>query len=205
MGSAMKRVIGITVATLGIGSLAFVRHGEAAPEQPRGLVPLQPALVQAAPVPPGLQSPENGRSPQCSNKTYTYKIKLSEGTAWTNLNPESWVVFDVINGNTIAIRHSTNVVNMITGISRWWDHPITESRACRVTIGETGKRLTGCLSGTTSGEGKALRHLLVLPVGDTIYDYMFEIKWQENGIHHEGMTRVAPGTKPTAIKAIPQM
>jgi hypothetical protein len=154
-------------------------------------------------VSPETLQPAGGRHSPFSDRKYTYKIKLSEGTAWTNLNPESWVVFEVTNGNMIEIRHSTNVVNMITGISRWWDHPITESRACRVTMGETGKRLTGCLSGTTSGTGKALRHLLVLPVGDTIYDYMFEIKWQEKGINHEAMTRVPPGMKPTAIQAIP--
>jgi len=152
---------------------------------------------------PTSQQPQSGRTYPFRGKIYTYKIKLSEGTAWTNLNPESWVVFDVIDGTTVAIRHSTNAMNIITGFSRWWDHPITESKACKVSLGDTGKRLTDCLSGTTSGTGKAQRHLLVLPPGDTIHDYLFEIQWQEKGVRHTALSGVAPGTKPAAIKALP--
>lgn len=200
---AMKKVIGISVAILSLGSVAFAQQGKVSPKQHAGVDPLQPVPAHSAPVAPAIGQPAGGTPSRFSNTIYTYKIKLSEGTAWTNLQPESWLVFDVSNGNTIVIRHSTNVLNMITSISRWWDHPIIESRACRVTIGETGKRLTGCLSGITSGTGKAQRHVLILPVGDTIHDYMFEVKWQENGLTHEAMTRVAPGTKPTAIQAMP--
>jgi len=97
--------------------------------------------------------------------------EVALGTAWTNLNPESWVVFDVIDGTTVAIRHSTNVV-----------------KACKVSLGDTGK---------------AQRHLLVLPPGETIHDYLFEIQWQEKGVRHTALSGVAPGTKPAAIKALP--
>jgi hypothetical protein len=133
----------------------------------------------------------------------TYKVKLSEGSAWTNLNPESWMVFEVSDGNWVSIHHSTNVVNMITGISRWWDHPIVTSKACRISIGESGKRLTGCLSGSTSGTGKALRHQLQLPAGASIHDYMFELQWQEKGELREAITSVPKGSKPTRVEPLP--
>lgn len=132
----------------------------------------------------------------------TYKVKLSEGSAWTNLNPESWMVFVVSDGNWVSIHHSTNVVNMITGISRWWDHPIVASKACRISIGESGKRLTGCLSGNSSGTGKALRHQLRLPADASIHDYIFELQWQEKGALREAITSVPKGSKPTKVEPV---
>lgn len=156
-----------------------------------------------AQVMPSTQQIQVDKSQPFRGKILTYKVKLSEGSAWTNLRPESWLVIDVIDGSTVAIRHSTNVLNALTSFSKWWDHPVTRSKACKVSLGETGKRLTGCLQGTTTGTGKAQRHLLVLPPGDTIHDYMFEIEWEENGVSHRALSGVPAGTKPASIRALP--
>lgn len=166
-----------------------VGMGERAVAQP------EPAGSEPAPAQPA-SSPGRG-------ELVTYKIKLTEGTAWTNLNPESWMVFDVSDGTRVAVRHSTNVLNMITSISRWWDHPVTASKACRISVGETGKRLTGCLSGSDVGTGKSQRHVLLLPAETTIHDYMFEIQWQEKGLTQEAVIQVPAGTKPASVKALP--
>ncbi len=133
----------------------------------------------------------------------TYKIKLWEGTAWTNLNPESWMAFEVSNGTRVAIRHSTNVLNLITRISRCWDHPVNASKACRISVGETGKRLTGCLSGSDVGMGQGQRHVLLLPAGTSIHEYMLEIQWQEKGLTREAIIQIPSGTKPASIEVLP--
>lgn len=161
----------------------------------QAMAQLEPAGSEPTPAQPP-SSPLHG-------ELVTYKIKLSEGTAWTNLNPESWMVFDVSDGTRVAVRHSTNALNMITSISRWWDHPVTASKACRISVGETGKRLTGCLSGSDVGTGKNQRHVLLLAAGTTIHDYMFEIQWQEKGVTREAVIQVPEGTKPAAVHALP--
>lgn len=132
----------------------------------------------------------------------TYKIKLSEGTAWTNLNPESWVVFEVSNGQQVSLRHTTNTVNMITGLSRWWDHPILESRACRSVPAVIGRKVGACLTGKPSATPGSGSHVFTLPAGDSIHDYLFELKWKERGAIQEARTQVPRGTSPASVRQV---
>jgi len=124
-------------------------------------------------------------------KSQTYKKKLSEGSAWKNLKPESWLIFDVVNDVEVSIRHATMTVNMITGISKWWDHAVIESRACLIapTAGSDGEGL-GCITGDSSGDGSPNR--INLAPGTSIRDYVFEVKWKENGVVNEAITQIDP-------------
>lgn len=158
-----------------------------------------PAQAAPRPMEPSLQPSTGGSRAESADAILRYKLKLSEGTAWTNLKPESWVIFDVINGHTVTVRHSTNVVNLITGFSRWWDHPIIESRACRIRIEEAGKRLSDCINGITSGAGDRQHHQLILPPDSTIHDFMFELKWQEQGKTQEALIEIPARLQPAAV------
>jgi hypothetical protein len=121
-------------------------------------------------------------------------LKLSKGNAWQTLQPESWVVLDVIGGRTVTMKHTTNSYNLITGFSRWWDHPILSIIACPASAGGSP---SDCLQGSSSGPGLPLR--IVLPQGAYLHDYRFSFTWQENGRIQEGTTIVDPTLKPSPI------
>lgn len=131
------------------------------------------------------------------SRSWRYKVKLSPGHAWQNLKPESWVVFDVIRGTTITIKHSTNSYNIITGFSRWWDHPIRSITACPLHPSEGSDRPAGCLQGSSAAPGEPLR--ILLPVGTSLHDYRFAFTWEENGRIQEGATIVDHMLQPNAI------
>lgn len=205
----MKRVIGICIASMGL-TLGLPAPQAMAAEAGQSRIEDPAARYSQVPAPPSTtvvpnpQAPTRDAALPFRNRIATYKIKLSEGTAWTNLNPESWVVFEVSDGNIVAIKHSTNVVNIITGFSRWWDHPITESRACKISIEASGKRLTHCINGVTSGSGANQRHQLALPPDSSIHDYMFELKWQEKGKMNEALLEIPARVKPSTVQLMPE-
>ncbi len=87
---------------------------------------------------------------------------------------------------------------MITGFSKWWDHPVIESRACRITTSEEGEALGECLRGESPAPGRPLR--LLLAPGTSIHDYVFRVRWQETGRMQEAETRVGRDVRPTAVK-----
>jgi hypothetical protein len=120
-------------------------------------------------------------------------VKLSEGTAWTNLQPESWLIFDRT-GRTVVVRHATFVLNAITSIGKWWDHPVTEIRACRLSVGQSGDPLAACVRGESPSPGAPLQ--LVLPPDVSIHDLLFRLRWQERGQERETTTRVPPDGGP---------
>ncbi len=128
------------------------------------------------------------------SRSWRYKVKLSQGNAWRNLKPESWVVFDVTGGTTVTMLHTTNSYNILTGLSRWWDHPVLSSMACPRFPADARQPLAGCLQGSSSAPGEPLR--IVLPRGSSLLDYRFSFTWQENGRIQEGATIVEPTLKP---------
>lgn len=133
---------------------------------------------------PAVIAPLRLEAPGSDHQRWQYKIKLSPGSASTNLRPESWVVVNVSHapaGTSVSLRHSTNAMNLITGFSRWWDHPILASRACPLfpTPGQEGSQGNGgCRSGTNPAPGEPLR--IQLPAGTSIHDYRFAFSWREN-------------------------
>jgi hypothetical protein len=177
----------IKLACLGLAALFMIGTGRGA---------AQGTEVQAG------QAPAGQPATPFRGKLVTYKFKLSEGSAWTNTKPESWLTFEVSDGTTVTVHHSTMVLNMITSMSRWWEHPILASRACQIGVGEGGKRLQGCLTGSNTGTGQATRHQLQLPEDTSIHDYMFEIQWLENSVTQKALIRISSDTKPVSIQPL---
>ncbi|WP_152669518.1 hypothetical protein [Synechococcus sp. GFB01] len=142
-------------------------------------------------APPGIQ-------PRVADsRGWRYKVKLSPGSAWRNLRPESWVVFDVIGGATITLRHSTNVMNIITGFSRWWDHSVRSITACPLFVADVDNRQAGCLIGSSASPGGPLQ--IMLPEGASIHDYVFTFTWEEGGKIEEAVTSVDRIVEPIPI------
>jgi hypothetical protein len=131
------------------------------------------------------------------SRSWRYKVKLSQGSFWTNLGPESWIVFDVIRGTTVTLKHTTNSVDFLTGFSHWWDHPVLSVVACPLFPTTGNDQLPDCLRGVGAGSGEPLR--IKLPEGASLHDYNFTFTWQESGRIQEGETIVDREVKPTLI------
>ena len=148
-------------------------------------------------IKPDVIAPFRVEAPTSDPKGWRYKVKLSQGVASLNLAPESWVVFDVIGGTTVMLKHTTNSVNVLTGLSRWWDHPVLSSMACPLFKTDGSNRHAGCLRGRSAGPRQPLR--ILLPEGAALHDYRFTFTWQEHGRIQEGVTFVDHMVNPTPI------
>lgn len=60
-----------------------------------------------------------------------YKIKLGGGSAYWGGHP-SFAVVTLTAPNRVSIYHTTNTVDQLFGIGKWWDHKVIASRACPV-------------------------------------------------------------------------
>jgi hypothetical protein len=149
-----------------------------------GLAGPLPAQSQGQTLPVAPAAPKGDGEPAATRR---YKVKVSEGSAWTNLQPESWLIFD-LTGRTVVARHSTYTVNAITGIGKWWEHPVTEIRACRLSLGQGGDPLAACVRGESPSPEVPPR--VVLPPDVTIHDLLFRVRWRESGREREATTRV---------------
>lgn len=87
-------------------------------------------------------------------------------------NHPSWGIFTIKNGDTVKILQSTLVLNALFGNAKWWDHPVTASRACKKTQGGWEDS-----SECVVGDGDTIS----LPAGSDFRDYVYEFKWQEGG------------------------
>jgi hypothetical protein len=159
--------------------------------------PTEPVITEASRPEQAVVAPHRVDPPPPDSGGWRYKVKLSPGSAWRNLKPESWVVFDVFGGTTVTLLHTTNSYNILTGLSRWWDHPVLSAMACPRLPADARHPLSGCLQGSSSGPGLPLR--IVLPQGAYLHDYHFSFTWQENGRIQEGTTIVDPTLKPSPI------
>ncbi len=149
------------------------------------------------PIPRDVITPPRVQPMIADSRSWRYKVKLSPGNAWQNLQPESWVVFDVIRGTTVTLMHSTNSYNILTGFSRWWDHPVRSIMACPLNKSEGSDRPADCLQGSSAAPGEPLR--IMLPEGTSLHDYRFTFTWQESGRIQEGVTIVDRMLQPTPI------
>jgi hypothetical protein len=161
----------------------------------RGLIP--DVLRSGETQKPDVIAPARVKPMAADSRGWRYKVKLSQGVALQNLEPESWVVLDVTGGTTVTLRHTTNSVNILTGLSRWWDHPVLSSMACPLLQSEGSDPLSGCLRGSSSGPAEPLS--IVLPKGASLYDYRFTFTWREHGSIQQGMTIVDRMLQPTPI------
>lgn len=154
--------------------------------QPSGLTPGTPRRGQTQKPEESRQSYIQPRGPASGN--WRYKVKLSEGNSWQNLQPESWMVFDAIGGTTVALMHSTKVSDILTGINRWWDHPVLSIKACPLINGDRDDRQAGCIIGSSAVPGEPLK--VMLPEGSSLHDFSFSFTWEERGRIHAGVTIV---------------
>lgn len=139
-------------------------------------------------------------APEADSATLRYRVRLSTGSAWSNLKPESWLILDVTSANTITLKHSTNAINLLTGLSRWWDHPVLSVTACPLPGSAARQRRADCLVGSRPGpEGKgALR--VVLPAGEDLHDYSYAVTWEENGRLQQAECQIDRMVQPTPVQ-----
>lgn len=123
-----------------------------------------------------------------------YKVKLPGPSAWAAPSqPSKWVVLDVVDGKSVILRQSTLVVDGFTGFSKWWDHPVTESRACkRDTVRWSDP--VDCVEGR--------RNLIQLPEGASPFGYIFELKWEEGGQTQSAAVKLQDTDKPAQIRSM---
>lgn len=126
-------------------------------------------------------------------KIVVYKFKITEGTAWQNGIRGSWVVFDVVNGQNVVIKQTTLHVNQWTGYSKWWDHDVIASRACKQNK-DGGEDLSSCIAGNGT--------IVKIPDGESVYSYMFEFSWNENGKVQSAKMAIDPKEQPSNVRSI---
>ena len=165
-----------------------------------GLLMLASAGVIAGPVDQGFpptgamarESDINGPSSpgNLKGKIVVYKFKITDGTKWQNGIRGSWVIYDVVNGQNVVIKHTTLHVNQWTGYSKWWDHDVIASRACK----QGGEALSSCIEGNGN--------LIKIPVGESVYGYLFEFSWNENGQVQSAKMAIDPKEQPTNVRSM---
>lgn len=123
-----------------------------------------------------------------------YKIKLPGPSAWAAPSqPSKWVVLDVVDGRNVVLRQSTLVVDGFTGFSKWWDHPVTASRACkRDTQGWSDP--VDCVTGNGN--------LIQLPEGASPFTYIYELKWEEAGQTQSATVKLQESDKPAQVRSL---
>jgi hypothetical protein len=126
-------------------------------------------------------------------KIVVYKFKISNGTPWRNGNRGSWVIYDIVNGRNVVIKQTTLHVNQWSGYAKWWDHEVIASRACKRNK-QGGKDPSSCIMGNGN--------LVNIPDGDSVYNYLFEFSWNENGKVQSAKTAIDPKSKPTNIRSM---
>jgi hypothetical protein len=168
-----------------------------------GLLMLSSAGVIAGPTDPdnpptekkarGSDTYESSIPGNLKGQIVVYKFKITDGTAWQNGIRGSWVIYDVVNGESVIIKHTTLHVNQWTGYSKWWDHDVIASRACKQTK-DGGEDLSNCIVGNGN--------LVKLPDGESVYNYKFEFSWNENGQVQSAKMAIDPKEQPTNVRSM---
>jgi len=127
------------------------------------------------------------------DKIVVYKLKITDGTPWQNGIRGSWVIYDVVNGQNVVIKHTTLHVNQWTGYSKWWDHDVIASRACKQSK-QGGEDLSSCIVGNGN--------LIKIPDGESIFSYLFEFSWNENGQVQSAKMAIDPKEQPTNVRSM---
>jgi len=174
-------------ARIVLGGLALLIAGGAALAAPRD------EISTPSSTPANVDLKGVGYSADLKGKIVVYKVKLAGGNAWVTGAPNSWAIFDVVDGRSVIVKQSTLIVNGWTGYSKWWDHNVIATRACKQS--QTG---WDDPSSCVVGNGNVVK----LPEGESIFDYFFEFKWEENGGVQVGKTAIDPKTKPTDVRSM---
>jgi hypothetical protein len=174
-------------ARIVLGGLALLIAGGAALAAPRDEI----STPSSTPANADLKGV--GYSADLKGKIVVYKVKLAGGNAWVTGAPNSWAIFDVVDGRSVIVKQSTLIVNGWTGYSKWWDHNVIATRACKQS--QTG---WDDPSSCVVGNGNVVK----LPEGESIFDYFFEFKWEENGGVQVGKTAIDPKAKPTDVRSM---
>lgn len=174
-------------ARIVLGSVALLAFAGAANAAPR--------IEVMAPIstPVNVDIKGVGYSADLKGKIVVYKVKLSGGNAWVTGAPNAWAIFDVVDGRSVIVKQSTLIVNGWTGYSKWWDHTVIAARACK-------QNQTGWDDPSTCVNGNG--NVVKLPEGESIFDYFFEFKWEENGGVQVGKTAIDPKAKPTDVRSM---
>ncbi|QFZ91779.2 hypothetical protein [Synechococcus elongatus] len=116
------------------------------------------------------------------NKRLVFKVRIRDaavGNALQNsifspgdADREEWFRLTVDNGNSVSILHSTNIMNKFWGNRTWYDHPTSAIRACKASLFEVDK--TSCIISESDK--------IILPEGSTVYDYSFDVRYEEGGV-----------------------
>lgn len=123
-----------------------------------------------------------------------YKIKLPGPSAWASPSqPSKWVVVDLVDGRSVVLRQSTLVVDGFTGFSKWWDHPVTASRACK-RDSQGWSDPVDCVTGSGN--------LIRLPEGASPFSYIYELKWEESGQKQTAAVKIQESDKPAQIRSM---
>jgi hypothetical protein len=108
-----------------------------------------------------------------ASKADTYKVRFSGGgNAWWTGAANKYAIINVNENNKVIIKQTTLVSNMITGFGKWWEHPVTASRACPLNS-DGWDTPQNCILG--------LGNEIQIPLGKSIKEYSYQFKWEEDG------------------------
>ena len=136
-----------------------------------------------------------GQAAELKGNIVVYKVRLTGAGSWGSslYQPSQWVVLDVVDGRSVVLRQSTLVVDGFTGFSKWWDHPVTASRAC-VQTSERWAEPGDCVRGRGN--------LIQLPEGASPFAYTYELRWQEAGRIQSAAVTIQPSDRPSQIRSM---
>ena len=111
-----------------------------------------------------------------------YKVRLTGGgNAFFTGAANQWGRAEVSSTNEVSLYQSTLVVNMITGLGKWYEHTVVTSRACPVSQ-KGWNDSANCIEAAANVVGTA--NIIQLPKDANPKDYYFDLQWEESGGLH---------------------
>jgi hypothetical protein len=139
-----------------------------------------------------MDAKESSNQVNLKGNIVVYKLQTSAGNPWKSIRG-SWAIFDVVNGQSVVIKHTTQQINQWTLYSKWWDHEVISVRACRLNK-EGWEDSSSCINGNGN--------MVKIPENDSIFNYAFDFKWKENGAIQSSRIIIDPKSKPTNIRSM---
>ena len=81
----------------------------------------------------------------------------------------------------MSLYQSTLVVNMLTGLGKWYEHTVVTSRACPVSQ-KGWNDSANCIEAAANVVGTA--NVIQLPKDANPKEYYFDLQWEESGGLH---------------------
>ena len=111
-----------------------------------------------------------------------YKVRLTGGgNAFFTGAANQWGRAEVSSTNEVSLHQSTLVVNMITGLGKWYEHTVVTSRACPVSQ-KGWNDSANCIEAAANVVGTA--NIIQLPKDANPKEYYFDLQWEESGGLH---------------------